>query len=125
MLTDLEAAAVAGLLDSPHPVAAALRRQAGRIAAVRREFTGAGFFTDFTLPPDEPPAPSAPPVGPAGRLVVGGLDADLGPAGEPCAFLLLVEAGRLRGLEGAACGDAWPAEAPARFARSAGWPFAG
>ena len=54
MLTPLEKAVLDTLLDKPGAPFDTIRQQLSHAAVAKREFTGVGFFTEFTLPADAP-----------------------------------------------------------------------
>jgi hypothetical protein len=102
-LEPLEAAVLNKLLAGDHPVMAALRGQLAGLAVKRRERTGAGFFTEFSVAKTTTPAPS-------GKLRVGDIHASIGGLQHGAGFLLYVDGGLLSMLEGYSYEEPWPEE---------------
>lgn len=104
-LTGLERAVMACLLAPEHPVADALRQQAdhGRVAS--RKYTGVGFYTGLDVHPDAPPAPVK-----SGQMNLGDVTASIDGLNHGAGFVLWVEDGVLRELEGFSYDEPWPEE---------------
>lgn len=103
-LNDLELAVMAKLLAGDHPVLAALRQQLRKASASARRLTGVGFFTDLDVPASAPRAQVAP-----GRVHVGDVEAQIEGLRSGAGFVLFVEDGYLRTLEGYTYDEPWPA----------------
>jgi hypothetical protein len=103
-LTPLETEAIRLLLAGEHPVLAQLRRQVDQIAGINRQFTGAGFYTTFELGSDVPGLPGLP------RFAISDVSGSLGGTANGACFVLFIEAGKIKMLEGATFGfeDKWP-----------------
>jgi hypothetical protein len=102
-LTPLEEAVLHALLDRPGEPFATLRQQLDHVQITSREFSGAGFFTEFALPGDAP----------IGRdledATFGDVHANLPGLHHGAGFLLFVRQGTIVMLEGFAYGDEnWP-----------------
>jgi len=104
-LEPLEAAVLDKLLAGSHPVLNALRRQLAGLTVKRRERTGAGFFTEFSVADNSAPAFTSSP-----KLRFGDVQATIGGLQHGAGFLLYVDAGLLRMLEGYSYEEPWPEE---------------
>ena len=102
---ELERLVLDKLLAGDHPALAALRRQVARSSVRSRELSGVGFFTDFQLPPDEPPIPSS-----RSRIRFGDVVAELRGVEGGAGFILFVDDGQLVMLEGYVFMGDWPDE---------------
>ena len=97
------------LLTGDHPALPLLRAQLDRATVTSREFTGVGFFTELEVPEDVPRAP-------LGERVVfdGGPGEGVGAEFEGLAhgagFIVFIEQGRLKMLEGFTYDEPWPPE---------------
>ena len=98
----LENEALRMLLDGDDVILAILRQQLSHIKSVRREYTGAGSYSTFTLEPDSPRIPGSPSFA-FGDVVcqVEGVETGGG-------FLLFVNDGLLDVLETYSFDDSWP-----------------
>ena len=81
-----------------------LRDQIGSARVVKRTFTGVGFFTDIEVPERCIPVPGAP------RFHLSGVTGDGPKLQHGIGFVLLVERGRLRQLEGFTYDEPWPSD---------------
>lgn len=100
-LEPLEAAVLDKLLSGEHPVLTALRAQLGGATVKRRERTGMGFFTEFALAPDAVAAPVR-------ALRFGDVQATVTGLEHGAGFVLFVDDGLLRLLEGYSYSEPWP-----------------
>lgn len=94
-LEPLEAAVLDKLLAGPHPILNALRRQMAGLTVKRRERTGAGFFTEFSLVENSAPASTSSP-----KLRFGDVHASIDGLQRGAGFLLYIDGGLLTMLEG-------------------------
>ncbi len=85
------------MLAGDHPVLAALRGQRSLVTVTGRELTGVGFFTTLRVP-----------LAPLGRLVIGDIDAKMRGLQYGAGFVLFVENGVLKTLEGFSYEEPWP-----------------
>lgn len=102
-LMPLETTVLDKLCDGDHPLLIALRRQLPHIEVRRREFTGTGFYAEFDVAEEAEPAP----VGKE-RLVFGDVEASVDGLQYGAGFLLYVDNGLLRMLEGYSYEEPWP-----------------
>jgi hypothetical protein len=102
-LEPLEAAVLDKLLAGSHPVLNALRRQLAGLTVKTRERTGAGFFTEFSVAETCAPASTSSP-----KLRFGDVQASIGGLQSGAGFLLYVDGGLLRMLEGYSYEEPWP-----------------
>jgi hypothetical protein len=102
-LTGLERAVIACLLARKHSVTDALRYQADRCRVASREFTGVGFYTTLEVPSDAPPAAVR-----SGRMTLGDVTATIDGLNHGAGFVLWIEDGVLRELEGFSYDEPWP-----------------
>ena len=92
-LESLEAAVLQKLLDGDHPVLAALREQLPGLSVKERKQTGAGFFTEFSMPATARPAPLS-----SGKVRFGDVQATVSGLKHGAGFLLYVDQGCSRRL---------------------------
>lgn len=104
-LEPLEAAVLDKLLAGPHPILNALRRQLTGLTVKRRERTGAGFFTEFSVAESSAPASTS-----SSKLRFGDVQATIGGLQHGAGFLLYVDGGLLRMIEGYSFEEPWPEE---------------
>jgi hypothetical protein len=103
LLEPLEIEAMKLLLAGDHPVLERLRSQIPNITAVTRRFTGGGFYTTFELAEDAPILPGSP------KFDFGDVAGAINDLRYGAAFMLYVEGGKLRVLEGYTFSpEAWP-----------------
>jgi hypothetical protein len=102
---ELERGALQLLLAGNHPILEALRQQLAKSSVLSREFTGAGFFTNFGPSPDAPRAPS-----PCDRFQIGGVYAEIPGLRHGAGFILFVTNGYIDFLEGFCYDEDWPAQ---------------
>src|SRR5579871_5101850 len=102
MMTDIETQALTYLLQGEHPVLAVLRDQLRALSVADREFTGVGFFTNFTVPE------SAVRLSPPGRMVIGDVHAEIDGLEHGAGFILFIENGAIKTLECFIHEAAWP-----------------
>ena len=100
-LTELERNVLGVLLDRPGPSSAALRSQVAGCRVVGRRWTGVGFFTDLAVDPATPPSP-------VDTDAIGGAHAEIEGLSHGAGFVVFVQEGRLRTLEGFAYDEPWP-----------------
>ena len=102
-VTDLELAVLRAFAegdDNPH--LRALREQIEHLDVVRRDFTGAGFFTKFQVSgPRIPDIPSS--------TTISDVGADISGTNDGAAFVLWLREGLIDELEGATFDAPWPA----------------
>jgi hypothetical protein len=103
-LIAFERAVLDKLLTGDHPVLIALRAQARKATVASREYTGAGFFCSFEVPPDAPLVNGRP------NFHFGDVDATMGGLQRGAGFVLFVRNGRLDLLEGYSYDEPWPRE---------------
>jgi hypothetical protein len=103
-LNRLEFAAIELLLRGEHPALAVLRQQVEHSRVARRELTGAGFFTELAVDRSVPAAQVA-----QRTIRLRDVEADLEGLEHGAGFILLVEDGFLRSLEGYSYEEPWPA----------------
>jgi hypothetical protein len=101
-LTKLEREVLEKLLAGQSETFRILRDQLDSLQVVSRELTGVGFFTEFSVPPDAP----RPPGSPAFRF--GDVGAEIKGLRHGAGFLLLIEDGCLKMLEGFSYDEPWP-----------------
>jgi hypothetical protein len=102
-LEPLESAVLEDLLDGNHPVLAALRDQIAGLSVVERERTGTGFFTKFETPPATKRAPVS-----TESIRFGDVVASIDGLANGAGFLLYVDGGLIRMLEGYSFEEPWP-----------------
>ena len=101
-MTDLERAVLTKLLDGDHPVLNSLRRQLETVRVDTRELTGVGFYANFVM--DESVVDRV-----AGDLIFGDVVApQVGGLQHGADFVLYVEGGLLKMLEGSSYDEPWP-----------------
>src|SRR6476659_4324470 len=91
--TELELAALHSMFSEVPELAAQLEKQLSVASVVERENTGAGFFTRISVPSDAAPIGTSESLGGETHARIPGLEPGLG-------FVLFLEDGRLRTLEG-------------------------
>ncbi len=102
-LNEFEQAVLTKLLAGDHPVLAVLRAQAQAARLASREYTGAGFFLSFEVPPEAPMLATQDFQFGDVNAVVDGLQYGAG-------FVVFVRGGRLDTLEGYSYEEPWPKE---------------
>jgi hypothetical protein len=100
----LEKAVLEKLFDGRSKIFQILLRQYRASTIVRREMTGAGFFTYFSVQHDIPPVPGLP------SFSFGDVNADLTGLKQGAGFLLTINRGYLYDLEGYSYEEPWPHE---------------
>jgi hypothetical protein len=100
-LEPLEVAVLAKLLDGEHPMLAALRLQLPALSVIKRERTGVGFYTSFSVSPVTLRAPLA-------SVRFGDVEASIPGLAHGAGFLLYVDDGLLQMLEAYSYDEAWP-----------------
>jgi len=98
--TELERAVLAKLLAGEHPLLNQLRSQLRSCRIVRREMTGHGFYTHFSV--GDAPAPLDV------KVSFGDVVAEIDGMPDGAGFELYVEHGQLSMLEGYGYDDPWP-----------------
>ncbi len=107
-LNDLEQAVLDKLLVGDEPGLACLRAQQERMRVAKREYSGVGFFTEFTHPPD------APRLQGARSIRFGDVLADISGLDHGAGFLLFIDGGLITMLEGYTnSNEPWPASVEA------------
>lgn len=101
-LTILEKQVLEALLSGHDEVLAILRQQAKQLGVVSREMTGAGFYTEFLVPPAAPRVPGDP------TFKLGDVNGTADNVRHGLGFLLYVEGGVLSILEGYTYDEPWP-----------------
>jgi hypothetical protein len=103
-LNVFELAVLEKLLDGEHPVLRALRRQLVGLTVTKREYTGAGFYTTFSSDSSK----AVPTL--AGRNVrFGDVQAAIPGLSNGAGFVLFIDGGLVRMLEGYSFEEPWPA----------------
>jgi hypothetical protein len=102
-LNEFEQAVLSKLLDGEHPVLAGLRVQAEAARIALREYTGAGFFLSFDVPPEVP-------VLAVRDFHFGDVNADIEGLQYGAGFVVFVRSGRLDTVEGYSYEEPWPKE---------------
>lgn len=108
VLNDLERAVLDKLLVGDEPSFACLRAQQQRMRVAKREYSGVGFFTEFTHPPD------APRLQGAKGIRFGDVLADIRGLEHGAGFLLFIDDGLITMLEGYTnSNEPWPTDVEA------------
>lgn len=100
-LTDLETAVLRMILNGDHPVLNLLRPQLDACRAEKRWFTGVGFFTALYVD-------IATVVQPKLKVTFGDVLAEISGLKHGAGFVLFVENGLLKTLEGYSYDERWP-----------------
>jgi len=103
-MTLLEKEVMKLLLDGADPALAVLRQQLEYARLAKRENTGVGFYTKFTIPD------SVPRLDEGKSFKFGDVVADIDGLKHGAGFLLFVTDGALDELEGYCYDEAWPKE---------------
>jgi len=101
-MNELERTIVTKLLQGDDPALEMLRRQAADAHISKRDFTGAGFYARFSVPPNTPRLEGTP------RLVIGDVYAEIAGLEHDAGFLLIVTDGAIDVLECFSVDDAFP-----------------
>ena len=109
MLNAMEKRALEMLLAGADDRLAILRSQLNSATVDRREMSGVGFFTHFSIPPDGPLLVAGP-----RRIVLGDVYAEVNGLQHPAGFLLFVDDGALNFLECFIFDERWPETATLR-----------
>jgi hypothetical protein len=104
MITKFERTILNALLTGELPELSVLRDQAQAATVEERKFTGVGFFTTLSIPP-EVARLNAP-----GRRVISDVGAELADLKNGAGFLLFIQDGQLDFLEGFTYDEPWPAK---------------
>jgi hypothetical protein len=104
-MTKLERAVLDKLFAGKSEPFHIFRQQLAVARVVGRELTGVGFFINFSVPPEAPRLPGRP------RFYFGDVGAEIKGVQHGAGFLLLVEDGCLKTLEGYTFDDPWPDDA--------------
>lgn len=104
-LEPIETAVIEKLLQGNHPALVALRRQLSAIAVVSRKHTGVGFFTEFSVGGDAVAASVR-----SERIRFGDVEASIKGLQHGAGFLLYIDKGFLRMLEGYSYDEPWPVQ---------------
>jgi|SRR3954468_10000148 hypothetical protein len=105
MLTAIEQRALEMLLVGDREEFVALRAQLNAASVARREYTGVGFFTHFSVPADSTRLKTR------GQFVIGDLYAEITGLQHDAGFLLFVTDGIISMLECFIVDDRWPDDA--------------
>ncbi len=103
MFTPLEKAVLDALLDKPGEPFTTVQQQLAHVVVAQREFSGVGFFTNFTLPADAPVRRDLP------SAEIGGVEAEFPNTQHGAGFLLFIRDGVVSWLEGFTYDEPWPA----------------
>ncbi|PYJ09088.1 MAG: hypothetical protein DMF06_11070 [Verrucomicrobia bacterium] len=103
-LTPLESAVLEALLQPSGDPFDALRQQLAHASVAKREFSGVGFFTHFSLPTDARIRRDL------SDCQLGSIGADIAGLQHGAGFLLFVRDGVVSFLEGFSYDEPWPAE---------------
>lgn len=106
-MNDLESTILDALLRGESEELAILREQARHVTVQKRDYTGVGFLTEFAVPTEAPRVNRK-------RLVISDVGADVDELGHGAGFVLFVENGAIRCLEGFSYDESWPSEARLR-----------
>jgi hypothetical protein len=102
-LNGLENAVIEMLLRGDDPVLKTLSMQLRASHVTSRRYTGAGFFTNFTVPDDVAQVPGK------DSFAFGDVIAEIASLQHGAGFLLFVKGGKLSILEGFSYDEPWPA----------------
>jgi len=94
MLTPLEKAVIDALLQKSGEPFESIRQQLAHSSVTKREHTGVGFFTEFTLPADAPVRRDLP------DATLGNVGAELPGVQHGAGFLLFIRGGVVTMFEG-------------------------
>lgn len=103
MLTPLEHSVLHLLLDRPGEPYDTIRQQMAHATITNREFTGVGFFTEFSVSEDAPVTRSLP------DMTLGDVAAESPSLEHGAGFLLFIRNGVVSMLEGHTYDEPWPA----------------
>ena len=98
----MERAVLCKLLDSEHSVLVTLRQQIPDLSVKSRKRTGVGFFTEFAIAATATAASVAP------NIRFGDVEAAIPGLQHGAGFVLYIDDGLLRGLEGYTYDESWP-----------------
>jgi hypothetical protein len=101
-MTALEREVMDLILDGPDGFLNTLREQINFADIANREYSGCGFFTLFSVPPQLPRIPIKT------RFTIGDVAADIAGLKNGAGFVLFIENGALDMLEGFTYDEAWP-----------------
>ncbi|MCL2726617.1 MAG: hypothetical protein FWD69_19530 [Polyangiaceae bacterium] len=101
--SEFEHAVLAKLLAGDHAVLGVLRAQAQMARLASREYTGAGFFLSFDVPPEAPALATK-------NFHFGDVTAAIDGLRYGAGFVVFVRNGRLDTLEGYSYEEPWPKE---------------
>ena len=104
MLTALEQAVIAALLDKGGEPYATIREQFAHATVAERSFSGVGFFTEFVLPPDAPVRRDL------ADITFGEVEADFPGLQNGAGFVLFIRDGAVAMLEGYTYDEPWPTQ---------------
>jgi hypothetical protein len=102
MLTSLEKEVLDMLLDKSGEPYVTIRQQLSHAVVANREFTGVGFFTNFTVPDGLSIRYDLP------DMTIGDVGAELSNLKHGAGFLLFIRNGRVDFLEGFTYDEPWP-----------------
>ena len=104
-LNILETAVLQMLLRGDEPVLESLRNQLRESTMTARRDTGAGFFTDFSVPDQVPRAPAK------DSFVLGDVVGEIDGLENGAGFLLFIRNGKIAFLDGFSYNEPWPLSA--------------
>jgi len=102
-LNEFEQAVLKKLLAGDHPMLTVLRTQVQAARLASREYTGAGFYLSFEVPPEAPALPTQ-------NFHFGDVDAAIDGLQHGAGFVVFVRGGCLDMLEGYSYDEPWPTE---------------
>lgn len=101
----LETAVLEKLLNGDHPILVALKEQMSGLSVKARKYTGAGFFTEFSLALTAHRLPAS-----SSRIRFGDVEATIDGLNNGAGFVLFIDDGLLHMLEGYSYDEPWPKE---------------
>ncbi|MBZ9864247.1 hypothetical protein LB515_02550 [Mesorhizobium sp. CA15] len=102
-LNALESAVLQKMLDGDHPVLRALRNQLGKLSVESRKYTGSGFFVSLLVENGVPPVNI-----PRNHVRFGDVHATIDGLAYGAGFILSIDHGYMRVLEGYSYEESWP-----------------
>ena len=102
-LSSLEKSVLAKILEGNHPILEDLRIQLENIKAIKREFTGYGFFTTFLVSSESIKSRIS-----GLSFAFGDVTAQIDDLEHGAGFVLFVENGAIHVLEGFSYDEKWP-----------------
>jgi hypothetical protein len=102
-LSVFERAVMEAALVGDHPVLESLREQLHYCSVRNRSYSGVGFFTEFTIDPGTPAAPTS-----RDSVHIGDVAASVNGLKHGAGFVVFVRGGYLDMLEGHSYDEPWP-----------------